>query len=85
MRQVVAPPNLDELLHHKQWLQEQLAENARTYLDMLERLKSEKPDSDAYATLDGRLYAQAAQLEMDAGDIVKAMDDITDALPDDDE
>ncbi|CAN5832420.1 hypothetical protein BH24DEI2_BH24DEI2_02650 [soil metagenome] len=54
--------HLDELLHHKGWLLEQLAENAGAYLAMLERLKTLPPESDAHATLEGRLYAQAAQL-----------------------
>ena len=74
--------SLDELLHHKGWLVEQLAEHARAYLTTLERLSTLEPTSDAHATLEGRLYAQAAQLKMTAGDVVKATDELTDALPD---
>ena len=68
--------SLDELLHHKGWLVEQLAEHARAYLTTLERLGTLEPTSDAHATLEGRLYAQAAQL-MTAGDVKRTR---TDAL-----
>ncbi|MDQ3399050.1 MAG: hypothetical protein M3511_15030 [Deinococcota bacterium] len=77
--------DLDELRRHERWLRGQLAEHARTYLALLEQQAAQDPESDAYATLDGRLYAQIAQLEMSAGDAVRAMDAVTDALPDDDE
>jgi DNA-binding IclR family transcriptional regulator len=79
------PQDLDELLQHEKWLRGELAESAKRYLKTLERLQALNPDSDEYATLDGELYAQAAQVEMDASDIVKVADDILDALPDEDE
>ncbi len=83
MNQLSTAANLDELLHHRGWLLEQLAENAKAYLTMLEQLTTLEQESDAYAALEGRLYAQAAQLEMSAGDVVKVMDELTDALPED--
>lgn len=82
---VATPSELDELTRHERWLREQLAENAKRYLEMLKELQTLDSDSDEYATLNGELYAQVAQVEMDAADVTKIADDILDALPDDDE
>ena len=84
MNQTNPASSLETLLAHKRWLLEQLAENARAYLNTLEKLSALEPESDAHAALEGRLYAQAAQLEMSAGDAVVVMDEATDLLPDDD-
>jgi hypothetical protein len=84
MSEVVTAANLDELLHHQRWLQERLAEYARNYLRLHEELQGLDPESDEHATVKGDLYACAAQLEMTSGDVVQVMDEVIDALPDDD-
>jgi hypothetical protein len=82
MKQAV--DNLPDLEHHKVWLLDHLAGNAKMYLDMLSKLKSLDPASDEYATLEGKLYAQTVQVGLDANDVVATMDEITDRLTDDD-
>ena len=65
-------------------LRDELAESAGQVLDLLAQLKTLGPDSEAFETAQGQLYAYALQLELDATDLRRVMDEISAALPDDD-
>ena len=52
-------------------------------LGLIEKLETLSPDSEAYGDAEGELYARALQLELDAADVRKIMDEIATALPED--
>jgi hypothetical protein len=70
---------------HLDWLLEETAETARTYLDLLERAKALPEDSDERGDLEGDLHAYLLQLELDAKDTRDAMDAYSDSLSEDEE
>lgn len=67
---------------HLDWLLEQTAQSARTYLEVLARIEELEPGSDERETLEGQLAARLLQLELDARDARAADDAFLDSLPD---
>ena len=59
-----------------------LKESSEVVLKTIITLQKSKPDSEAYETVYAELYARALQLELDAADLRKVSDEITNLLPD---
>ena len=56
----------ENLVEHRTFLLDELAENAQAYLESWQQLKTLPPDSEEHADLLGYALAQAQQLGMDA-------------------
>lgn len=69
---------------HLHWLLEQAAGNARTFLDLWEKLKRADVDSDEHVTLEGEVLAWLMQVKFDAEDVHAENDRCLDSLPEDD-
>ena len=61
----------------------ELRESSQEVLGLIEKLETLPPNSEAYGDAEGELYAKALQLELDAADVRKVMDEIVTALPED--
>ncbi len=72
---------LASLEQYQSRLLEELEDSARQVLDILSHLKTLEPNSEAFGDAQGRLYAYTLQLELDAADVRKVMDEISAALP----
>lgn len=65
-------------------LLEELADEARHYLDLIARLR-EMPDGDEREDVEADLYASISHLAGHAGVMLEHLDDLADRLPDDEE
>ena len=72
----------ENLVEHRTFLMNELAENAKAYLESWQQLKTLPPDSEGHADLLGYALAQAQQLGMDAQDVAETEEKILE-LPDD--
>jgi hypothetical protein len=69
---------------HLDWLLEQSAESARTYLALWEKAKA-LPEGDEHDEIEGEMMAWLLQLGLDAHDGCAEHDAWLDSLPDDQE
>lgn len=67
--------------HTRFWMNE-LAEDARHYLEKLEAFKN-APEGDEKDDLDGEVYAAIVQIKVHATHLQEALDEEVDAMPDD--
>lgn len=81
MSEVIDSP--EELGRQSKMLLEQLAINSKEFLATYEKLGEMPPESDEYAQIEGKLYAQVNQVRFDAEDVIEAMDAQVDEMPDD--
>ncbi len=79
---MIAGDNLKTLKEHQARLLDELESSAGHVLDLIGQLKTLSTESEKYADVEGELYAYSLQLELDASDVRKVMDEITGALPD---
>lgn len=65
-------------------LLEELADEARAYLALIERLR-DLPEGDERDTAQGELYASISHLKSHSEATLERLDDLVDALPEDEE
>lgn len=66
---------------HTRQLLAELADDAKAYLELLERTFEAAEDSEQRADLEGELYALVVVLKIHAQGVQEAIDAETDALP----
>ena len=72
----------ENLVEHRRFLMNELAENAQAYLASWQQLKTLPPNSEEHADLLGYALAQVRQLGMDVEDVAETEEKILE-LPDD--
>jgi len=79
----VIATKLTSLKQYQTRLLKELRGSSQHVLELVEKLDSLPLESEVRADIEGELYARALQLELDAADVRKVMDEITAALPED--
>jgi len=73
----------DQLAHVNRVLTDEFAQEAARFLQLHQRLRAasgeDALDEEAYATLEGQLYASIVHLKVHAATLQDSLDDLTDA------
>jgi hypothetical protein len=72
---------VSDLQNHVNRLLDELAGDAREYLEMLERLRQLPPESEAYSDLEGELHAHILQVALDAQAAHDAVNELIEVEP----